>query len=143
MLIDKLLSFAESQTVTGGTTTIAANDIDTQVARNLGDGEPLYCVVVIRSTSGGDGADTFTFTLVDDTELPIDGSSRAVASSPQITGIANIPAGTVIVIPVPPRAALSRYLGLRYAVTADAVLVVDAFLTSQAPFSHRAYPDAI
>lgn len=142
MIIDKLLSFAEDQTVTGGTTTIATNDIDTQVARNLGDGTPLYLVVVIKGVSGGDGADTFAFTLVDDTELPIDGSSRAIAASPTITGVTNIPAGTVIVVPVPQRVALSRYLGLRYAVTADAVLTVDAFLTDQPVFSHRVYSAA-
>lgn len=142
MIIDKLLSFAEDQTVTGGTTTIATNDIDTQVARSLGNGTPLYLVVVIKGVANGDSGDTFSFTLVDDTELPIDQSSRAIASSPTITGVANIPAGTVIVVPVPPRVALSRYLGLRYAVTADAVLTVDAFLTDQPPFDSRQYAAA-
>ena len=144
MIIDTLAQFDDSATVTGGTTTVALHDIDTGVARNIGTGTPLYVVIVVEAVvSGGDSSDTFTFTLVGDTALPIDGSSVAIAATATITGIANIPAGTKLVIPVPPGAvAAYRYLGLRYAVTADAVLTVTAFLTDDQSYDHAVYADA-
>jgi hypothetical protein len=143
MIIDTLAQFADSQVVTGGSTTVATSDIDTStLSRNLGTGKPLFVVISIEAVSGGDGSDTFVFTLVDDSVLPIDGSSVAKAATATITGVANIPAGTILVIPVPPNMAFQRYLGLRYAVTADAVLTVTAHLTSEAPPDRAVYPDA-
>ena len=143
MIIDKLAEFASGQTVTGGTTTVATSDIDLSVARNIGSGRPLYVVIVVTATANGDSSDTFTFTLVGDTVLPIDGSSIAIAATATITGVANIPAGTKLVIPVPPGAlAAYRYLGLLYAVTADAVLTVTAFLTDDPSYDHAVYADA-
>lgn len=143
MIIDTLAQFADSQTVTGGSTTVATSDIDLGAnARNIGSGRPLYVVIVVEAVSGGDGSDTFTFTLVDDSALPIDGSSVAKAASETITGVANIPAGTKIVIPVPPGMSFQRYIGLRYAVTADAILTVSAFITDDQSYDHAVYADA-
>lgn len=143
MIIDTLAQFADSQTVTGGATTVASFDIDTStLTRNLGTGKPLYVVIHVEGTSGGDGADTFQFSLVDDSVLPIDGASIVKASTATITGVANIPAGTILVIPVPPNMAFQRYLGLTYAVTATAVLTVTAHLTDTPPPDRTAYADA-
>jgi len=142
MIIDKLAEFASGQTVTGGTTTVATSDIDTGVARNIGSGTQLYVVIVVTAASGGDSSDTFTFTLVGDTALPIDGSSVNIAATATITGVANIPAGTKLVIPVPQgTVAAYRYLGLKYAVTADAILTVTAFLTDDQSYDHAVYAD--
>jgi hypothetical protein len=143
MIIDSLAEFANSQTVTGGSTTVATSDIDLGVARNIGSGKPLYVNIVIESATAGDGSDTFAFTLVGDTALPIDGSSVAIAAYPTITGVANVAAGTKLCIPVPPgTVAAYRYLGLRYATTADAVLVVSAWLSDTPIPDHQTYADA-
>jgi hypothetical protein len=151
MIIDTLLTFADGQTVTGGTTTEATDNIDLAslgsaaaglgaLSRAIGTGRPLYCVITVGANSGGDGSDTFQFSLVTDTVLPTDGSSRVIASSPVVTGAANLPAGTKVVIPVPAGVQFDRYVGLRYAVTATAVLVVDAFLTDDQTYDHTTYP---
>lgn len=141
-IIDKLLSFDDGSTVTGGSTTTSADHVD--LGKNglvLGSGRPLFAVFHITAKSGGDGADTFTFSIATDTSSAFNVAKRTVAASPQITGIANVPAR--IVVPIPPGYAFSRYVRAEYAVTADAVLTVDAFLTDQEPYDHTAYPDAI
>lgn len=145
-IFDLLLAFATSQVITGGTTTQSEDivDLDT-VSRNIGTGEPLYVVIHILAKSGGDGSDTFVFALQDGaTETAgVIQSPADKAVLPTITGIANIVVGSKLVIPVPPSLALRRYIGLRYAVTADAVLTVTAYLTNQKPADHAVYPDAI
>ncbi|MFO7306756.1 MAG: hypothetical protein C0P74_014695 [Gammaproteobacteria bacterium] len=140
-IIDKLLSFDDGSTVTGGTTTTSVDHVDLgKDGLAIGSGRPLYAVFHITAKSGGDAADTFTFSIVTDTSSTF-ATKRTVAASPQITGIANVPSR--IVLPIPPGYAFSRYVRAEYAVTADAVLTVDAFLTDQEPYDHTAYPDAI
>lgn len=145
-IFDLLLAFATSQVVTGGTTTQSEDIVDLNtVSRNIGTGEPLYVVINILAKSGGDAADTFVFALQDGaTETSgVIQSPADKAVSPTITGIANIAVGQQIVIPVPPGTALRRYIGLRYGVTADAVLTLTAYLTNQKPADRTSYPDTI
>lgn len=143
MILDSLLMFADSQTVTGGTTTKSSNVIDVgTVARKLGTGHQLFLVIKVISKSGGDSSDTFTFSLVTDDNSSIT-TGAVVAASRTITGIANITAGMQIVVPIPPGVAFERYIEVLYAVTADAVLVVDAYLTDQEPPEFTAYADGI
>jgi hypothetical protein len=149
MIIDKLLSFADGQAVTGGTTTEATDNVDLAalgaasaglgaLARAIGSGRPLYLVTFQTLASGGDASDTYAVQLVTDTALPTDGSSIVVAASPTITGVANVPAK--IVVPVPAGVKVSRYLGVRYTpVTANAVWTVDAFLTDDPSYDHSVY----
>ena len=141
-IIDKLLSFDDGSTVTGGTTTTSVDHVDLgKDGLAIGSGRPLYAVFHITAKSGGDSADTFTFSIATDTSSAFNVAKRTVAASPQITGIANVPAR--IVLPIPPGYAFSRYVRAEYAVTDDAVLTVDAFLTDQEPYDHTVYPDAI
>jgi len=142
MILDELLKFSDAQTVTGGTPVAGTNHIETgAVRRNLGTGRPLYLIVNVITAAAGDGADTFTFSLVGDTVAPIDGSSVVLASK-TITGVANVAAGTHIVIPFPPNATDFALLGTYYTTTADAVLTVDAYLTDDAGYDRTTYPDA-
>lgn len=147
-IFDKLLQFATNQVITGGTTTQSADIVDLakqSAARNLGTGEPLFVVIHFLAKSGGDGSDTFQFALQDGAteSMGVIQAPADKAVSPTITGIANITVGSKLVIPVPPNVAFRRYIGLRYAVTADAVLTVSAYLTNQKPADHTVYPDAI
>jgi hypothetical protein len=142
MIQDKLAMLDDGATITGGTTVGSVDVVDASaVVRNLGTGRPLYLVIAVTAVSGGDGSDTFTFALVDNNDADSTTSPRDVAVSATITGVANIPAGTKIVIPVPPGFAFQRYIGVRYAVTSDAVLTVDAFLTDDQTYDHAVYPD--
>jgi len=142
MILDELLKFSDGQTVTGGSAVAGTNHIETgAVRRNLGTGRPLYLVISIITAAAGDGSDTFDFSLVGDTVAPIDGSSVIIATK-RITGVANVAAGTLIVIPFPPNATDFALIGTYYTTTADAVLTLDAYLTDDAGYDHKAYPDA-
>lgn len=143
MIIDKLLSFDTNATITGGTTVASVDYADLGVSvpgRKLGSGQPLWLVIAIKSNTGGDGADTLAFSLVTDDNTSFS-SATTVATSPTVTGVANLPSGSRVVIPVPPGVAFERYIRVAYAVTATAVLVVDAFLTDQEIPDLTAYQD--
>ncbi|MGE0367051.1 MAG: Bbp16 family capsid cement protein [Phycisphaerales bacterium] len=143
MIFDKLMAFADSQTVTGGSTTASTDYANLgSAARKLGSGRPLWAVVKIINKSGGDGSDTFTFSVQTDDNTSFS-TPTTIAASPTVTGIANIAVGQQIVIPIPIGVAFEQYVRIGYAVTADAVLTVDAFITDQEPYDHTIYPDAI
>lgn len=144
MIIDKLLSFDTNATVTGGTTVASVDYADLGAStpgRKLGSGRPLWLVIAIKNNTGGDGADTLQFSLQTDDNTGF-ASPTTVAQSPVVTGVANLPAGSRVVIPVPPGVAFERYVRVGYAVTATAVLTVDAFLTDQEVPDITAYADA-
>lgn len=144
MIIDKLLSFDDNATVTGGTTTASVDYVNLGLSvpgRKLGSGRPLWLVIAVINNTGGDGADTMQFTLQTDDNASFS-SPTTVAQSPVITGVANLPAGSRVVVPVPPGVAFEQYVRVGYAVTATAVLTVDAFLTDQELYDHTAYQDA-
>lgn len=144
MLMDKLTQVDSSATVTGGTTVVSVSALDVgTVDRALGTGRPLYLVIKVKAKANGDSSDTFRFDIVQSANADLS-SNSIVASTRTITGIANITAGMQFVIAVPPSFVLTeRYLGAGYAVTADAVLTVDAWFTDQPPHDHTAYPDGI
>lgn len=144
MIIDKLLSFDINATVTGGTTVASVDYADLGAAtpnRKLGQGRPLFLVIVVKNNTGGDGADTMQFSLQSDDNTSFS-SPSTVATSALITGVANLPAGSRVVIPIPPGVPVERYIRVGYAVTATAVLTVDAFLTDQETPDQTAYADA-
>lgn len=149
MIIDKLLEFADGQTVTGGTTTVSTNTVDIgTLDRAIGSGRQLYAHVVVVGISGGaSGSDTVRFDLVQSANADLS-SDTIIASSRTVTtgaGPTGIAVGDRFVIPVPPSFLVAgRYLGIAYdAITADLVLTVDAYLTDDPGPDHRAYPDAI
>lgn len=143
MIIDKLLSFDDGATVTGGTTTASVDHLDLGASvpgRNIGSGRPVWLVIQVINNTGGDGSDTMQFSLQTDDNASFS-SPTTVAQSPVITGVANLPAGSRVVVPVPVGAVFERYVRVGYAVTATAVLTVDAFLTDQEPYDHTIYQD--
>lgn len=143
MIIDKLLSFDDGATVTGGTTTASVDYVNLGTStpgRKLGSGRPLYLVISVINNTGGDGSDTMQFSLQTDDNTSFS-TPAVVAQSPVITGVANLPAGSRVVVPVPPGVAFEQYVRVGYAVTATAVLTVDSFLTDQEVPDHTAYKD--
>lgn len=123
----------------GGATGVASDNaldlaapLNTNVIRALGAGTRVFVEFIVREVSGGDGSDTFQFHVVvgpDISSQHVDLSvATRVASTPVITGIAQMPVGTRIVLEIPSGALGKRYIGANFVITADAVLTMDARL---------------
>lgn len=142
MIIDTLSQVDVNATVTGGTTVLSVSAVDISVIdRALGTGRPLYLVFHIINNTGGDGADTMRFDIVESANADLS-SSSIVASSKTITGVANLPAGSRVVVAFPPGFVVTgRYVGAGYAVTATAVLTVTAHITDTPPSDTTVYND--
>src|SRR5690606_41827006 len=98
-IIDKLLSFDDGSTVTGGTTTTSVDHVDLgKDGLALGSGRPLFALFHITAESGGDSGDRFTFSIATDTSSAFNVAMRTVGASPQLTGIADVPARIVVPI---------------------------------------------
>lgn len=132
MIIDKLATFAQAQTITGGSTTTSTDYADIGATRRrLGNGEQLYLVFHVTAKSGGDGSDTFSWSLVTADDTGFSTNKETVCLQPTITGVANVTDDTIYVVPVPPQFNFRRYIRAEYAVTANAVLTADCYLTNQ------------
>ncbi len=86
--------------------------------RDVGKGRQMFlAITVTEAFVDASAASTSTFSLVEDAETGIDGSSIIVLSTEGFL-VAALTLGTQIVIPVPPGIAL-QYLGLKVVVTQD------------------------
>jgi hypothetical protein len=128
MILDAQTRLSNSQTPTQGTTTVSQNAYDTgeiSPIRKIGSGEPLVACFFIEARTAS--ADAFTFEL-------IQADNDALTSNPQRLLIgraltaADIPAGTIVEIPVPGSTPTKRYLGARYTLGANDALTVSAYL---------------
>lgn len=156
MIMDKLTEFADSVTVanTAGATYNLTNQVDTSVVRDIGQGQPVYLVIVVDG--GADGiitggtAGTITFRLVSDDSASIATNGTATqhwVSQAFVTDDAALNAlnlGDKIVVALPmglPN--YERYLGVQYTVTTTDTTAgtVSAFLTLD-PTGWKSYPDA-
>jgi hypothetical protein len=148
MLVDSRNEFASAVALsTVGTGLAAIGDvIDTEVARNIGQGQPLFLVIFVTTAVTSAGAATVVFQLVSDTANPpaADATETLHVESAAIP-VATLVAGFRVILPVPPQAGTpyERYLGVQQNVGVAALTAgaVDAFLTTE-PYDHTAYPDA-
>lgn len=105
-------------------TAASTNSIDHSQDRNLGIGEPLVVVVTVDVSPAGGG--TLTIALqTDDTSAF--GSPATVATTAALAA-ASIPAGTQIVLPVPPDVLSERHTRLNYTLATMTGITVTAFL---------------
>ena len=87
-------------------------------ARDVGKGRQMYLVITVTEAFvDSSSASATTFSLVEDAEDGIDGSSIIVLSTEGFA-VAALTLGAQIVIPIPPGIAL-QYLGLKAVVTQD------------------------
>lgn len=98
----------------------ATNAIDLSLAaRDVGKGRQLYLVIVVTEAFvDSSTAAATTFSLVEDAETGIDGSSIIVLSTEAFTSSVLTLGRAPIVIPIPSSIAL-RYLGLKVVITQD------------------------
>lgn len=156
MILDEYLEFADALTVAHAAGTVLLGDqIDLQVARDVGNGRPVYLVITTDTeiiTAGSAG--TIQFKLVSDAQVAIavDGSATEHwASKAFVTGDAasndpQLNAGGVIACVALPLEGptYERWLGILYivATTTTSAGKVNAFLTLD-PKGWKAYADGV
>ena len=154
MIFDERTEFADATSVAGTAGTALIGDvIDTELARDLGQGHPVYLVITCdTSIITGGVAGTITFALVSDAQAAIatDGSAtvhfqtKAFVTDDDVLN--ELDAGaTIAVVALPLEgAAYERYLGILATIATTTVTAgaINAFLTLD-PTGWKAYPDAV
>ena len=157
MILDSRLSFGEDFDVAQvAGTYLFTNQIDLGLARDVGNGKPLYLVLVC--TGGDDGiitggsAGTIQFDLVSDDSASIHATTRSVhlLTKEYVTDDATpneIEKGDIFfvgAIPTDGNEPYERFLGLQaiVATTTTTEGTVSAYLTFDAPAKWKSYADA-
>ena len=147
MILDERTEFADATALNTGAagSYLVGVVIDLQVARDIGQGEPVYWVVQIETLPTSGGAATANFSLCSDAQaaIAVDGTQTTHAQTGAKT-IAQMAAGTTFVIALPGESpAYERYLGVvqTTAVAAFTGGKINSFLTLDAR-GWKAYADA-
>lgn len=148
MIIDKLTEFADAATVgTPNSSTVnVGSTIDLGVARDIGNGQPVYVVFIVQTAITSGGAATVKFQVASDsTSTPsVDGTQTVHFTSAAIP-VATLVAGYKFSVALPTEGqAYEQYLGVQVAEAAGQALTagaIDAFLSLD-PVGWKAYPDA-
>lgn len=155
MILDNLTEFADAVSVAHAAGTVLLGDvIDSEVVRDLGQGDPLYLVITVDTeVITGGAAGTISFALASDAQAAIatDGSatvhwtSRDFVTDDAAANDAALNAGGVLaIIPLPwgANVAYEEFLGVLYTVgtTTTTAGKVNAFLTKD-PSSWKAYAE--
>jgi hypothetical protein len=147
MITDKLTQFANGVALnTGGAGSYLIGDVvDLQVARDVGQGYPLYLVLNIETTATSGGAATLALSLASDAQaaIAVDGTQTVHVTTP-VVALSALSAGKNMAKVVIPMEGLvyERYLGI-IQITAGAAFTggkIDAFLTIN-PAGWKALPD--
>jgi hypothetical protein len=159
-IMDKLVEFADefdiSAVGTAGTKNLT-NQIDLQVVRDIGNGEPVYLVVAVGATEviTGGNAGTIEVQLVSDDSASIatDGSaslhyaSQAFVTDDADANDAALSAGKVLVcvpLPLDGGEPYERYLGVQIVIATTTITAgtLNAWLSLTPVHSPRHYPKA-
>lgn len=144
MLLDKLTTFSEVQTVTTGSDTgiASTNVIDLLSARDIGVGENLYLVVTVDTalSDSGNNSTLSVQTQTDDNESFTTATNTALITTFAVNTIAK----TQVIKRVDPGMFNERYGRIFYLAANGALTTgaVSAFLVHDPDIS-RHYPDAI
>lgn len=145
MIIDKLTEFADAVALNlgGADNYVFGSAVDAGVARDMGNGKPLYLVLTVDAAFTSGGAATTEIRLVSDAQDPVDPDSSTVHLSTGPIGYAQFTAGRKFVYPLPVEGLpYERYLGLVQTQAGAALTAgkLNAFLT-QDPIGWKAYPE--
>jgi hypothetical protein len=130
MFLDAFTQLSNAQAVTDAdaysTNTIDLGDVTPK--RVVGDGEPLALVITVDTgpaEPAGSLTDTFDFMAVESVNADL--SSHTVMAQRRIPG-AELVAGALIVINIPPGRPLKRYIGARYELGTGDTITVSAWI---------------
>jgi hypothetical protein len=154
MIVDKLLEIADAATSVAAAagTVLVGSQIDLGAA-GVGFGKDAYLVITVDTQiiTGG-SAGTIQFVLASDDSAAIHATTRSVhwISKAYVTddaALAELTAGTVIVVPLPADTAepYERYLGLQAIIATETTTAgaISAFITFDKPLTKRnGYADA-
>ena len=146
MILDSRLEFADAADISQSAGTyLSTNVVDTSVARDMGNGQPLYLVIQIDAAVTSGGSATVQFRLRSDDAAAIHATTSTGHYDSGAIAIASLVAGYTLVIPLPPEGSVAyeRYLGIQ-AIIATATTTAgtySAFLTID-PTGWKAVPDA-
>jgi hypothetical protein len=132
MVLDALLQLSDAQAVTSADA-YSTNTIDlgaTTPVRQIGDGEPMALIISVDTAAAGDGSpasftDTFDFLAVQSANANL--SSHTVMAQRRVPG-AQLTAGAVVIVNIPPGRPTARYIGARYELGTDDTITVSAWL---------------
>lgn len=148
MILDERSEFADATALdTVGTGRVLVGDVmDLSVARDIGNGMPLYCVIQVTAAVTSIGAATVKFELSSDAQaaIAVDGTATLHVASADIPK-ATLVAGYTVILPVPPESPdYERYLGIVQNVGTAALTAgaINAFLTTD-PHKWEAYNDGL
>jgi len=144
MRMDKLSEFADAVTLT---TTTGTNNhgsaIDSSVARDLGNGQPVYLNIHIATTVTSAGAATVAFQLVSDGTSSISTTTQTIHATTAAIGKASLVAGYRMTLMLPLEDPdYERYIGVQ-AIVGTAALTAgaaDAYLSFD-PGNWKAYAE--
>lgn len=152
-ILDKTLEFADGITAAGfGTTiTLLGDVVDLTAARDIGQGRPMFLVLLVDTAfdGGGGSGGLSQFALVSDAQaaIAVDGAESIHWKSDILTA-GQLTAGTRFVIPLPmgdtgPGTGYERFLGVQINPTVEEedAAVVTAYLTFD-PQGWVSTPDA-
>lgn len=155
MIIDDTLEFADAVSVAGSAGTALIGDVvDLTVARDMGNGQPIYLVLTCdTSIITGGAAGTIKFQLVSDASASIATDGSATVHLDTGTYVTDgddaneLDAGAtiaVVALPLNGSNAYERYLGILATIGTTTVTAgaINAFLTID-PAGWKAYPNAI
>jgi len=116
MYVDKqcLLSDGQDLSQTTGSyySTYAYNLASTY---DVGMGRPIAVVICVDEAFTSGGSATVTFTVIDEEDSTLDGSSVEIVSTRAIA-IATLTLGKVIVLPIPAGIITQQYIGMKYTI---------------------------
>lgn len=143
MIYDTLTTFADGEETGNTGTRLIGDTIDLQVARDVGNGQPLYLFVVVRDGITAASAGTYQVKLTSGTSDALAGARDHIISPVFVTGTSAIPEGTVLLqVPLPVEGnEYQRYLGIQEVVGTQNTTAgeIDAFLTLD-PSGWKSYP---
>jgi hypothetical protein len=127
MILDALTRVASAQAATTGATSVSASSIDlgdVTPKRRIGDGEPMALVVDVDSITAA--ADTFTIDAISATNEALTAGVIVMVTT-GVKAAAALPAGTLVVLPIPPGQPTQRYIGARTTLGAADALTYSAY----------------
>jgi len=142
MIMDKLTAFALKQNFFGTAATAKIGDaLDlTAFPTDMGEGYPMYLVVLVTTAMAGGTA--MTVNLVTAANAALDSGPVTLLSSAAVAQAAAT-AGTQVLVVALPKASYKRYLGVTVTRTGTSTAgAISAFLTQDPP-SWRAYPEGL
>jgi hypothetical protein len=147
MIIDKNTEFADATSVgtPNNSTVNVGSAIDLGVARDIGNGQPVYVVFSVDTAITSGGAATVKFQVASDATSSISTSTQTIHVTTGAIPVASLVAGYQVVVALPTEGlAYEQFLGVQVVEAAGQALTagaISAFISLD-PTGYKTYADA-